>query len=162
MAGPAIVHQFDSTTVVNPGLVARVDAVGNLLIDCSTVRDTGITSLAAGVATAAGPESELDPVTLRVIGGAFNAVAHEMAQTAMRMSFSSIIRESEDLGAGLFDAQGEELCESDTTPLQAGPLPVEHPRDPRAHARDRARDRGRRRLHPQPPVPRRLAQPRRR
>ena len=46
-----------------------------------------------------------------------------MAQTAMRMSFSSIIRESEDLGAGLFDAEGEELCESDTTPLQAGPLP---------------------------------------
>ena len=41
----------------------------------------------------------------------------------MRMSFSSIIRESEDLGAGLFDADGEELCESDTTPLQAGPLP---------------------------------------
>ena len=41
VAGPAIVHQFDSTTVVNPGLVARVDAVGNLLIDCSTVRDTG-------------------------------------------------------------------------------------------------------------------------
>ena len=62
-------------------------------------------------------------MTLRVIGGAFNAVAHEMAQTAMRMSFSSIIRESEDLGAGLFDAEGEELCESDTTPLQAGPLP---------------------------------------
>ena len=62
-------------------------------------------------------------MTLRVIGGAFNAVAHEMAQTAMRMSFSSIIRESEDLGAGLFDADGEELCESDTTPLQAGPLP---------------------------------------
>jgi 5-oxoprolinase (ATP-hydrolysing) len=121
--GPAIVRQFDSTTVVNPGLRARVDAVGNLLIDCSQVRDTGLTSLAPGAARAVGPESELDPVTLRVIGGAFNAVAHEMAQTAMRMSFSSIIRESEDLGAGLFDADGEELCESDTTPLQAGPLP---------------------------------------
>jgi 5-oxoprolinase (ATP-hydrolysing) len=123
VAGPAIVHQFDSTTVVNPGLVARVDAVGNLLIDCSQVRDTGVTSLPAGATAGRGPESELDPVTLRVIGGAFNAVAHEMAQTAMRMSFSSIIRESEDLGAGLFDADGEELCESDTTPLQAGPLP---------------------------------------
>jgi 5-oxoprolinase (ATP-hydrolysing) len=123
VTGPAIIHQFDSTTVVNPGLVARVDGVGNLVVDCSEVRDTGLTSLAAGAARAVGPESELDPVTLRVIGGAFNAVAHEMAQTAMRMSFSSIIRESEDLGAGLFDAEGEELCESDTTPLQAGPLP---------------------------------------
>jgi 5-oxoprolinase (ATP-hydrolysing) len=121
--GPAIVYQFDSTTVVNPGLVARVDSVGNLLIDTAAVRDTGLTSLAPGAALSAGPESELDPVTVRVIGGAFNAIAHEMAQTAMRMSFSSIIRESEDLGAGLFDADGEELCESDTTPLQAGPLP---------------------------------------
>ena len=46
VAGPAIIHQFDSTTVVNPGLVARVDAVGNLLVDCSAVRDTGLTSLA--------------------------------------------------------------------------------------------------------------------
>jgi 5-oxoprolinase (ATP-hydrolysing) len=123
IAGPAVIRQFDSTTVVNPELVARVDQVGNLLIDCSRVRDTGITSLSAGTEVGAGPESELDPVSLRVIGGAFNAIAHEMAQTAMRMSFSSIIRESEDLGAGLFDAAGEELCESDTTPLQAGPLP---------------------------------------
>ncbi|MFN8062973.1 MAG: hydantoinase B/oxoprolinase family protein [Vicinamibacterales bacterium] len=122
LTGPAIVTQFDSTTVINPGLTAQVDAVGNLLIDCSSVRDTGITSVAPG-SVLAGPESELDPVTLRVIGGAFNAIAHEMAQTAMRMSFSSIIRESEDLGAGIFDATGEELCESDTTPLQAGPLP---------------------------------------
>jgi 5-oxoprolinase (ATP-hydrolysing) len=121
--GPAIIRQFDSTTVINPGLVARVDRVGNLLVDCTRVRDTGLTSLAAGAHATDGPESDLDPVTLRVIGGAFNAVAREMGQTAMRMSFSSIIRESEDLGAGLFDAGGEELCESDTTPLQAGPLP---------------------------------------
>src|SRR5262249_48812110 len=118
VSGPAVIQQFDSTTVVNPGLEAVVDEYGNLAIDCSAVRDTRLTSVAEAVQSA-----ELDPVTLRVIGGAFNAIAHEMAQTAMRMSFSSIIRESEDLGAGLFDAAGEELCESDTTPLQAGPLP---------------------------------------
>jgi hypothetical protein len=69
-----------------------VDAVGNLVVDCSQVRTTGLTSLAPGVRAGSGPETELDPVTLRVIGGAFNAIAHEMAQTAMRMSFSSIIR----------------------------------------------------------------------
>jgi N-methylhydantoinase A/oxoprolinase/acetone carboxylase beta subunit/N-methylhydantoinase B/oxoprolinase/acetone carboxylase alpha subunit len=120
--GPAVIQQFDSTTVVNPGLAAVVDEFGNLTIDCSVARDSGLTSVAPETVKA-GPDTELDPVTLRVIGGAFNAIAHEMAQTAMRMSFSSIIRESEDLGAGLFDAGGEELCESDTTPLQAGPLP---------------------------------------
>ena len=30
------------------------------------------------------------------------------------MSYSWIIRESEDLGAGIFDPQGRELCESDS------------------------------------------------
>ena len=32
-AGPAIVEEFDSTTVVHPGYVAVVDEAGNLLIE---------------------------------------------------------------------------------------------------------------------------------
>ena len=32
-AGPAIVEEFDSTTVVHPGLRVRVDDVGNLIIE---------------------------------------------------------------------------------------------------------------------------------
>jgi N-methylhydantoinase B/oxoprolinase/acetone carboxylase alpha subunit len=65
----------------------------------------------------------VDPITLRVLGGAFHAIAKEMAGVLFRMSYSSIIRESEDLGAGLFDAQGRELCESDSTPMHIGSLP---------------------------------------
>ena len=50
---------------------------------------------------------DINPVTLRVIGGAFNTIAREMAHVLYRMSYSSIIRESEDLAAvGLFDAEG--------------------------------------------------------
>ncbi len=33
LVGPAIVEEFDSTTVVHPGYVARVDELGNLLIE---------------------------------------------------------------------------------------------------------------------------------
>jgi len=72
------------------------------------------------------PEFErvtVDPITLRVLGGAYHAIAKEMAGVLFRMSYSSIIRESEDLGAGLFDAQGRELCESDSTPMHIGSLP---------------------------------------
>jgi N-methylhydantoinase B/oxoprolinase/acetone carboxylase alpha subunit len=65
----------------------------------------------------------LDPVTLRVVGGAFNAIAKEMAHVLYRMSYSSIIRESEDLGCGIFDIDGSELCESDSTPMHIGSLP---------------------------------------
>jgi N-methylhydantoinase B len=66
---------------------------------------------------------EVDPITLRVLGGAFHATAKEMAGVLFRMSYSSIIRESEDLGAGIFDAEGRELCESDSTPMHIGSLP---------------------------------------
>ena len=69
------------------------------------------------------PRVEVDPITLRVLGGAFHAIAKEMAGVLFRMSYSSIIRESEDLGAGVFDAEGRELCESDSTPMHIGSLP---------------------------------------
>lgn len=68
-------------------------------------------------------DSAIDPVTLRVVGGAFNAIAREMAQVLYRMSNSSIIRESEDLGCGIFDAEGRELCESESSPMHIGSLP---------------------------------------
>jgi len=66
----------------------------------------------------------IDPVTLRVLGGAFNAIAREMAQALYRMSNSSIIRESEDLGCGLYDALGNEFCESESSPMHIGSLPA--------------------------------------
>jgi N-methylhydantoinase B len=65
----------------------------------------------------------IDRVTLRVLGGAFNAIAKEMAQVLYRMSNSSIIRESEDIGCGIFDVEGRELCESETSPMHIGSLP---------------------------------------
>jgi len=65
----------------------------------------------------------IDPVTLGVIAGSFNSIAKEMALVLYRMAYSSIIRESEDLGAGLFDVNGNELCESDSTPMHIGSLP---------------------------------------
>jgi N-methylhydantoinase B len=67
--------------------------------------------------------AEVDPITLAVVGGALTAVAKEMAQTLYRMAFSSLIRESEDLGAGLFDPAGREFCESDSSPMHIGSLP---------------------------------------
>jgi N-methylhydantoinase B/oxoprolinase/acetone carboxylase alpha subunit len=70
-----------------------------------------------------GPAAATDPVTRRVIGGSFNAIATEMAQVLYRMSNSSIIRESEDLGCGIFDATGRELCESESSPMHIGSLP---------------------------------------
>ena len=66
---------------------------------------------------------ELDPITLQVISGALDTIAEEMGHILFRMSFSSIIRESQDLGAGLFDIEFNTLCESESTPLHIGSIP---------------------------------------
>lgn len=63
-----------------------------------------------------------DPVLLRVIGGRLSAIAAEMASTLQRTAYSMLCRESEDLGCGLYDADGRELAESQTTPLMHGAL----------------------------------------
>jgi N-methylhydantoinase B len=75
-------------------------------------------------ASAAPTGSRLDPVTAAVIHGALENIAVEMGFKLMRMSYSSIIRESEDFGAALTDAEGRQLCECRmSTPLQSGPIP---------------------------------------
>lgn len=66
---------------------------------------------------------DVDPITLQVIGGALHAIAEQMGNVLYRMSYSSIIRESQDLGAGLFDRDFNTLAESDSTPMHIGSLP---------------------------------------
>jgi len=66
----------------------------------------------------------IDPVTASVIHGALEHIAVEMGYKLMRMSYSSIIRESEDFGAALVDTECRQLCETrQSTPLQSGPIP---------------------------------------
>ena len=69
-------------------------------------------------------EITVDPISLQVIGGALDTIAKEMGHVLYRMSYSSIIRESQDLGAGLFDRDFNTLCESDSTPMHIGSLPA--------------------------------------
>ncbi|MGI9658547.1 MAG: hydantoinase/oxoprolinase family protein, partial [Gaiellaceae bacterium] len=114
IAGPAIIEQYDSTTVMPPGVEATIDSHGNIVIDCTRASTRTAGDHGAGLAT---------PVLMRVIGGAFSSIAMEMSSILFRMSYSSIIRESEDLGAGIFDRQGNELAESDSTPMFMGAMP---------------------------------------
>jgi 5-oxoprolinase (ATP-hydrolysing) len=111
--GPAVIEQYDATTVIPPSLVAEIDKYGNVVIDCTTAAKSA-EERGAALAT---------PILMRVIGGALNSIAKEMAGVLYRMSYSSIIRESEDLGAGLFDKEGNNLAESDSTPMFMGAMP---------------------------------------
>ncbi|WP_216827501.1 hydantoinase B/oxoprolinase family protein [Alkalihalobacterium elongatum] len=69
-------------------------------------------------------QQKIDPITSQVIRGALENIAIEMGHKLARMSYSSIIRESEDFGCALVDMNIQQLCEStQSTPLQSGPIP---------------------------------------
>lgn len=67
--------------------------------------------------------NKVDPITLQVISGALHTIAEEMGHVLYRMSFSSIIRESQDIGAGLFDLHFNTMTESEGSPLHIGSIP---------------------------------------
>ena len=78
-------------------------------------------------ATSEAPEVEsekLDPITLSVLGGALQAIGVEMGHALKRMAYSPAAQQVEDLGGGLFTADGREICESDTTPMHIGSIPA--------------------------------------
>jgi N-methylhydantoinase B len=65
----------------------------------------------------------MDAITAQVIQGRLNQIALEMSRKLIRMGFSIIIKESEDIGAAVVDKDGWQLAEADTSPLQMGPIP---------------------------------------
>lgn len=65
----------------------------------------------------------IDPITAQVINGRLESISVEMARKLVRMAFSILFKESEDIGCALVGPDGWQLSEADTTPLQMGPLP---------------------------------------
>ena len=54
LQGPAIVNQYDSTTVIPPGLEARVDRFGNIVIDVGASAEAHAVAASASVPTSKG------------------------------------------------------------------------------------------------------------
>ena len=48
----------------------------------------------------------IDPITLEVLWNRLIAVVNEQAAALMRTSFTTVVRESGDLSAGVFDRRG--------------------------------------------------------
>src|SRR5574339_893558 len=56
----------------------------------------------------------IDPILLEVFWNRLVSVCNEQAAALMRTSFTTIVRESEDLSAGVFDRRGNMIAQSVT------------------------------------------------
>ncbi len=95
IAGPAIIEQADTTTVLEPGWICEV-------------RPNGVLILTGNRAKAALRQS-FDPVALEVIRHRLDGITNEMQLTLMRTSFSNIVKEGEDCSSAVFSVDCETI-----------------------------------------------------
>jgi 5-oxoprolinase (ATP-hydrolysing) len=108
ISGPALIIDSSATTVVEPGWSARVDGLGNLILDRAIPR------AAPTVGT------EADPVRLAIFAGLFMGIAEEMGAALQRSAASVNIRERLDFSCALFDACGNLVANAPHIPVHLG------------------------------------------
>ena len=106
IAGPAVIEQLDSTTLLFPGDRATVDPYLNL--DC---RDFAMS---------------IDPITLEIMSNGFKSIADETYIALMKSAYSTNIKERHDHSTAIIDPRraahraGGELA-GDSSRLDDGP-----------------------------------------
>ena len=103
-AGPAIVEQDDTTTLVEPGW--RGDGAGQR----QSAADARLHAM------------DVDPITLEVVRNKLDGIANEMQLTLVRSAFSPIVKEGLDASASLFTLHGETLAQALAIPIHLGAL----------------------------------------
>jgi 5-oxoprolinase (ATP-hydrolysing) len=112
IAGPAIVEERESTTIVCPGDRLRVDASYHMVIQVQRATVPEIRVSAGMPITEAMAHIEADAVALEIIWSRLINVAEECWLTVWRTAFSLIIGEAQDFGCELLDAYGNSLAHS--------------------------------------------------
>ncbi|MFC3785627.1 5-oxoprolinase (ATP-hydrolysing) [Sphingopyxis italica] len=114
IAGPAIIIDALSTTVVEPGWRAEVQHEGTLLL---------ARTRAADVAVAA--QDDLvhpDPIRLEIFNSLFMAIAEEMGGALQHSASSINIRERLDFSCAIFDAEGRLVANAPHMPVHLGSM----------------------------------------
>ncbi|MEM9551353.1 MAG: hydantoinase B/oxoprolinase family protein [Pseudomonadota bacterium] len=109
--GPAIITEPTGTNVVEPGWQARLDPLGNLILERVEAKAR---PRAAGTAA--------DPVLLEVMGNLFMSVADQMGATLANTSWSVNIKERLDFSCAIFDAQGDLVANAPHVPVHLGSM----------------------------------------
>lgn len=109
--GPAVITEPTGTNVIEPGWSARVDALGNLILERTEE-----------MARARAAGTQADPVLLEVFNNLFMSVADQMGATLANTSWSVNIKERLDFSCAIFDRQGDLVANAPHVPVHLGSM----------------------------------------
>ncbi len=109
--GPAIITEATGTNIVEPGWQARVDDLGNLILERHAPRKA-----VRAIGT------DVDPVMLEVFNNLFMSIAEQMGSTLANTAYSVNIKERMDFSCALFDAAGNLVANAPHVPVHLGSM----------------------------------------
>jgi 5-oxoprolinase (ATP-hydrolysing) len=112
LAGPCIIEERESTTVVGPLDNVRIDAVQNLCIAIGVPQARAVTVSADTPLAEAIASIEADPISLEIMWSRLVNVVDEMWLTVCRTAFSLVISEAQDFASEILSPEGETLAHS--------------------------------------------------
>jgi N-methylhydantoinase A/oxoprolinase/acetone carboxylase beta subunit/N-methylhydantoinase B/oxoprolinase/acetone carboxylase alpha subunit len=116
--GPAVVEEFNSTTLLPPDVSADVDASGNLVIKLA-YGETDVSKMAAAKSAL-----KIDPVTFEVLRNAFVAIVDEMGVMLEKVAFSLVVSQGRDFSTSICDARGDLVADgTQDLPAHVGTIP---------------------------------------
>jgi 5-oxoprolinase (ATP-hydrolysing) len=128
IAGPAVITEATSTTVIEPGWSAARASDGTFVLT---------RSVPANRARAIGTDA--DPVMLEIFNNLFMAIAEEMGVALQSTATSVNIKERLDFSCALFDRSGALIANAPHIPVHLGSMgeSIRHILDTRGENRDR-------------------------
>jgi 5-oxoprolinase (ATP-hydrolysing) len=114
VAGPAIIIDPLSTTIVEPGWRAEVQSEGTLLLARSRAAETH--------AATTDDLTQPDPIRLEIFNSLFMAIAEEMGGALQHSASSINIRERLDFSCAIFDGDGRLVANAPHMPVHLGSM----------------------------------------
>lgn len=111
VAGPAIIAEANSTTVVEPGWQAEVNTRQHLLM-----------TRVAPLPRRSSPGMTVDPVMLEVFSNLFMSIAEQMGLRLQQTSHSVNIKERLDFSCAIFDRHGNLIANAPHIPVHLGSM----------------------------------------
>ena len=110
ITGPAIIFEYASTTVIDPGWIADVYTGGELIFT-DKASDTGKLISA-----------ETDPIMLEVFNNRFSAIAEQMGIALRNTSISVNVKERLDFSCAIFTSTGDLVVNAPHIPVHLGAM----------------------------------------
>jgi len=111
IAGPAIIAEPTTTTIVEPQWMAEITSRFDLVLSRAAPREPDTST-----------EIKANPILLEVFGNLFISVAEQMGAILQNCAYSVNIKERLDFSCALFDAEGRLVANAPHVPVHLGSM----------------------------------------